>query len=193
MTDLNATPLVTLIADLDDPRRPQAKRHSLANIIIIAVLAVICGADSWTDVELFGQTKRSWWATFLDLSPGIPSPDTLGRVFAWLDAVQLEERFARWAQSLAVRFRGHTVAIDGKTARRSHQRTQGLAPLHLVSAWAEDTRWVLAHHPEEGKSNEITAIPELLQLLALEGCIVTIDAMGCPKRMAQAIRQHQAD
>jgi len=178
---------------LDDPRVDRAKRHVLLDIVTIAVCAVVCGADSWVEVEAFGKAKRGWLSTFLDLPHGTPSHDTLGRVFAALDPEQFRAGFLGWARAVAGATAGRAVAIDGKTLRRSHDRANGKAALHLVSAWAGSARLVLGQVAVDGKSNEITAIPALLDLLLLKGCIVTIDAMGCQTAIAARIVAQEAD
>ena len=159
----------------------------------MATLAVICGADSWTEVELFGRQKQAWLETFLALPHGIPSHDTFGRVFARLDPQQLESCFTRWVQSLAAALRAQVVSVDGQAARRSHDAGRGVPPLHLVGAWADQARLVLGQQRVDDHSNEITAIPARLEMLVLEGCLVTIDALGCQKRIAQTIRDRGAD
>jgi predicted transposase YbfD/YdcC len=174
-------------AAVPDPRIERTKRHQLLDILTIAICAVICGADSWVDVELFGQAKLTWLRTFLPLPHGIPSHDTFGRVFAALDPQQFEQCFLSWVRAVVTHTAGEVVALDGKTLRRSHDRGAGQAALHLVSAWAETNRLVLGQVAVAAKSNEITALPALLQVLALEGCIVTIDAMGCQRAIAQTI------
>ncbi|MCY3659000.1 MAG: ISAs1 family transposase [Caldilineaceae bacterium] len=186
-------PLVSLLAAVDDPRRPQGQHHSLEAILLITTLAVICGADHWTEVEFFGHQKQAWLETFLELPHGIPSHDTFGRVFGLLDPAQLEACFVAWVQSLAATLQDEVVAVDGKAARGSHDQARSVSPLHLVSAWADAARLVLGQRRVDDRSNEITAIPALLETLALEGCIVTIDAMGCQKRIAETIRDQGAD
>ena len=186
-------PLVSLLTAVDDPRRPQGQYHSLEAILLIATLAVICGADNGTEVEFFGHQKQAWLETFLELPHGIPSHDTFGRVFGLLDPAQLEACFAAWVQSLAATLQDGVVAVDGKAARGSHDQARGVSPLHLVSAWADEARLVLGQRRVDSRSNEITAIPALLETLTLEGCLVTIDAMGCQKRIAQTIRDRGAD
>jgi predicted transposase YbfD/YdcC len=180
-------------AALPDPRIDRTKRHQLLDIVTIAICAVLCGADSWVDVELFGQAKLEWLRTFLALPNGIPSHDTFGRVFAALDPQQFEQCFLGWVRAVMTHTAGEVVALDGKTLRRSHDRGAGQAALHLVSAWAATNRLVLGQVAVDGKSNEITALPALLQVLALEGCIVTIDAMGCQRAIAQAIVDQKGD
>ena len=180
-------------AALPDPRIDRTKRHALLDIITIALCAVICGADSWVEVELFGKAKLAWLRTFLPLPNGVPSHDTFGRVFARLDPRQFERCFLAWVQSIAARTAGEVVAIDGKTLRRSHDRTAGKAALDVVSAWAEANRLVLGQVAVNEGSNEIPAIPALLEMLAVEGCIVTIDAIGCQTAITQAIIDQGAD
>ena len=197
MANTAPVPLVSLFTEVEDPRRPQARLHALEDILLIATLAVICGADSWTEVELFGRQKQAWLTTFLALPHGIPSHDTFGRVFARLAPQQLESCFTRWVQSLAAALQAQVVSVDGKTARRSHDAGGGIPPLHLVGAWADEARLVLGQRQVDDKSNASTAIPELLEMLVLEGCIVTIDRVppgwGCQKRIAQSIRDRGAD
>jgi len=180
-------------AAVPDPRIDRTKRHQLLDIITIALCAVICGADSWVEVEEFGKAKRAWLDTFLTLPNGIPSHDTFGRVFARLDPACFQQCFLAWVQAIVTQTAGEFVAVDGKTLRRSHDRSAGKAALHLVSAWAESNRLVLGQVAVAAKSNEITAIPALLAVLALEGCIVTIDAIGCQTAIAQTIIAQGAD
>jgi predicted transposase YbfD/YdcC len=184
--------LQSIFEAIEDPRVERTKHHQLIDIIIIAILGVLCGADGWVDIESFGKTKEMWLKTFLDLPNGIPSHDTFGRVFARINPQQFESCFLTWVQSINEKING-VIAIDGKTLRRSHDRTNGKKALHMVSAWASENRMVLAQVAVNEKSNEITAIPELLKLLALEGCIVTIDAMGTQKAIAAQIIEQQGD
>lgn len=174
-------------AQVEDPRIDRCKRHQLLDIIAIALCGIICGADSWTEVAEFGRAKEAWLRRFLELPNGIPSHDTFGRVFAALDPQQFERGFARWVEALAERTLGRVLALDGKTLRRSHDRTAGQAALHLVSAWASANRLVLAQVAVDSKSNEITALPLLLEALDIRGSIVTIDAMGCQTELARQI------
>jgi len=176
-------------SDITEPRESN-KRHKLIDIIAIALCAVICGADTWEDIEEFGLTKLEWFRTFLELPHGIPSPDTFARVFASMDPVEFRKAFLGWVQSVQTVVGGH-IAIDGKTVRGSYDKDK--SPIHMVSAWALESRMVLGQVKTNEKSNEITAIPELLQVLALEGCIVTIDAMGCQKAIAKKIIDKGAD
>jgi len=173
-------------SEIEDPRRYN-KRHLLHDIIVIAICAAICGADDWAAVEEFGRAKQSWLETFLELPHGIPSHDTFGRVFGLLDAEQFQECFIRWIEAVNEVTEGQIVPIDGKKLRRSHDKTLGKDAIHMVSAWATENSVVLGQIKVDDKSNEITAIPQLLDLLALSGCIVTIDAMGCQKEIARKI------
>ena len=173
--------------DLDDPRVERTRRHQLVDILAIAICAAICGADSWVHVELFGRSKLEWFQTFLELPNGVPSHDTFGDVFARLDPAQFQNCFVSWTQAIAELLPGEVVAIDGKTARRSYDRAGSKGAMHLVSAWATQNTLTLGQVRTAEKSNEITAIPQLLDLLDLHGCIVTIDAMGCQREIAQQI------
>lgn len=174
-------------ATLDDPRVERTKLHPLLSIVVIAICAVISGAESWDDIEDFGEIRAEWFATFLDLPHGVPAHDTFNRVFAALDPVQFRACFLGWMQAVAGVLPAQVIALDGKTVRGSQDGAGGKAAIHLVSAWASANRLVLAQTAVEAKSNEITAIPELLRGLALAGCLVTIDAMGCQRAIAQQI------
>lgn len=180
-------------ASLQDPRIERTQLHSLEAILVIALCAVICGADDWVAVESWGKSKRKWLEKFLDLPNGIPSHDTFGRVFARIDPKQFQQCFASWVRAVVKRAYRQVVGIDGKQLRRSHDRTLGKGAIVMVSAWATANRLVLGQRQVKDKSNEITAIPELLQVLELTGCIVTIDAIGCQTKIAEAIVQQNAD
>jgi predicted transposase YbfD/YdcC len=184
--------LESLLAQVEDPRIERTKRHRLRDIIILAICGVICGADGWVEIEEFGKAKEAFFTELLDLPNGIPSHDTFGRVFALMDPKQFEASFVQWVQGISQTVKG-VVAIDGKTVRRSHDRAAGQRALHLVSAWAVENRLVLAQLATEEKSNEITAIPLLLQQLVLKGCIVTIDAMGTQLKIAEQIIEQEGD
>lgn len=177
---------------LEDPRLDRKKRHSLHDIIAITVCAVIAGADGWTEVALFGRSKEDWLRTFLKLPNGIPSHDTFGRFFSLLDPAAFQQCFISWVRAVHQSVQG-VVAIDGKTARRSHDRGKGKEAIHMVSAWATENGVALGQNKVSAKSNEITAIPELVKLLQIKGCLVTIDAMGCQREIARAIAQAGAD
>lgn len=180
-------------ADLEDPRVVGRTAHQLIDIIVIAVCAIICGAENWVEVEVFGEAKEPWLREFLELPNGIPAHDTFGRVFSQLDAEAFQQGFNRWVKSAFTVTSGQVVAIDGKTVRRSHDRGLGKKAVHMVSAWAQESGIVLGQVKTDEKSNEITAIPELLQHLYLKGCIVTLDAMGCQQSIAQTIIDRGAD
>lgn len=190
--DANENLFLVHFGQLDDPRMDRKKRHTLLDIIAITVCAVIAGADGWTAVALFGKSKESWLRTFLKLPNGIPSHDTFGRFFALLDPAAFQDCFMNWVRAVHESIQG-VVAIDGKTARRSHDRAKAKKAIHLVSAWATENGVALGHVKTDDKSNEITAIPELLKLLELKGCLVTIDAMGCQRDIAQAVAEAGAD
>jgi predicted transposase YbfD/YdcC len=174
-------------ADLDDPRSDHTKLHGLLDLIALTLCAVVAGADAWTDVETYGLHKQGWLETFLDLPNGIPSHDTLGRVFAALDPAAFQRCFVSWMHAVVGASRGRLVAIDGKALRHSFDTAKGKSAIHLVSAWASANHLLLGQQAVADKSNEITAIPELLKLLDLQGALVTIDAMGCQKQIAADI------
>lgn len=180
-------------ASLQDPRIDRTKLHALEAILVIAICAIVCGADDWIAVEAWGKAKRKWLERFLELPNGIPSHDTFGRVFARLDPQQFQKCFLSWIRATAKRTHRQVVAIDGKKLRRSHDRTLGKGAIAMVSAWATANRLVLGQRKVKDKSNEITAIPQLLRLLELAGCIVTIDAMGCQTEIVETIVQQNAD
>ncbi len=184
MAQRSKATILEYFAELDDPRVERTRRHKLVDILAIAICATICGADSWVHIELFGRSKLAWFQSFLELPHGIPSHDTFGDVFARLDPVQLQNCFISWTQAIAELLPGEVVAIDGKTARRSYDRAGKKGAIHRVSAWATQQTLTLGQVKTDEKSNEITAIPQLLEL---HGCIVTIDAMGCQREIAQRI------
>jgi predicted transposase YbfD/YdcC len=178
---------------LPDPRVEGRCEHKLIDIICIAVAAVVCGANSWSEVETFGKAKEGWLRQYLELPNGVASHDTFGRVFSLLDAEAFERHFAGWVESVFRRTRGQVVAVDGKRVRRSHDRTIGQDAIHMISAWASANRLVLGQRKVADATNEIPAIPELLSLLDLMNCVVTIDAIGCQTDIAQAIVERKAD
>lgn len=179
--------------DLTDPRIDRTKLHKLLDILVIAICAVIAGADNWKDIADFGQAKIDWFKTFLELPNGIPSHDTFNRVFARLDPQEFQNGFISWVSAVSEVIDGQVIAIDGKVLRRSHDRGIGKAAITMVSAWASANRLVLGQVKVDDKSNEITAIPQLLQALEVSGCIVTIDAIGCQTEIAETIIDQQAD
>lgn len=192
MEEKDLRDLESLFVQVEDPRMERTKLHRLRDIMILAICGVICGAEGWVEIEEFGKAKEAFFTELLDLPNGIPSHDTFGRVFALIDPKQFEASFMQWVQAISKTVKG-VVAIDGKTLRRSHDRAAGKKALHLVSAWAVENRLVLAQLATEEKSNEITAIPLLLQQLALQGCIVTIDAMGTQTKIAEQIIEQEGD
>lgn len=179
--------------DLPDPRIERSKQHKLIDIVVIAICAVICGADDWVEVAMFGEAKEAWFRTFLELPNGIPSHDTFTRVFARLDPEAFRQRFLEWVQTVSRITGGQVIAIDGKKLRGSGEPILGHGAIDMVSAWATENHLVLGQVKVDDKSNEISAIPQLLQVLELAGCLVTIDAMGCQKEIAQTIVDQQAD
>jgi predicted transposase YbfD/YdcC len=178
--------------DLTDPRIERTRRHELFELLVVALCGTIAGSDSWADVERFGNDRLDWLRTFLRLENGIPSHDTFGRVFALLDPAKLAACVGQWLDDVGRQIGKH-IAIDGKTLRGSFDRAAGKNPLHLVSAWACEARLTLGQVATDAKSNEITAVPLLLELLNLKGTTVTIDAMGCQKEIAQKIVQGKGD
>jgi predicted transposase YbfD/YdcC len=185
--------LLEAFDELEDPRMERTRLHSLRDIIVLGILAVICGADGFVQIEDFGKAKEPWLKTILSLPNGIPSHDTIGRVFARLDPEAFGGCFMAWVGTVAERIEAEVVAIDGKTVRRSMDGADNRGPIHLVNAWATENRLVLGQVRTADKSNEITAIPELLAALDLSGCIITIDAMGCQKSIAADIVEQGAD
>jgi predicted transposase YbfD/YdcC len=185
--------LLDPFADVPDPRIARPRGHKLSAILVIAVCAVLCGAESYPAIEDFGHERAEWLKQFLELPEGIPSHDTFNRVLRLLDPVQFQACFLRWMHAVAEVTAGEIVAIDGKALRRSFAKGTGKRAIPMVSAWASENGAVLGQRKVDTKSNEITAIPELLDLLALNGCIVTIDAMGCQRTIAQKIVDQGAD
>lgn len=183
----------THFADLADPRLERTRLHNLMDIVVIALCAVISGADGWLDIAAYGEAKYDWLKTFLQLPNGIPSHDTFRRVFCLLDPAAFLTCFQRWIDALSEGLGIKRIAIDGKVLRRSFDRATGKAALHLVSAWATEQHLVLGQVAVDSKSNEITAIPKLLELLDVSGAIVTIDAMGCQKEIAAKVREGGGD
>jgi len=187
------TSLEDCFGDMPDPRVVGRCDHKLLDIIIIAVCAVLSGAETWAEVEVFGEVKYEWLKQFLDLPNGIPSHDTFRRVFSLLDAQAFQERFMQWVEQTFSVKRGQVMAVDGKSARRSYDRLNGTDALHLVGAWATANGLALGQRKVEEGENEIVAIPALLAQLYLKGCIVTLDAIGCQQEIAQQIVDQQAE
>ena len=179
---------------LEDPRIERTKKHNLLDILVIALCTLLTGGEGFKDMELFGKSKRAWLQTFLALPHGIPSHDTFGRVFARLNPQRFQTCFLSWTQAVAQLTQGTLVSLDGKTVKASLDRATASSPLHMVSAWcSENGGLVVGQIKTESKSNAITALPELLHLLAIKGCIVTLDAMGCQTAIASQIRAQEGD
>ena len=178
---------------LPDPRTGNATQHLFLDILVITLCAVICGADGWTEVQRWGEANEAWLRTFLSLPSGVPSHDTFGRVFARLDPQRFRQCFLSWIRAISKLTQGQVVAIDGKKLRRSQDRLGNKKAIWMVSAWATANHLVLGQTKIKDKSNEIKAIPELLRLLELTGCIVTIDAIGCQTKIAEQIVKQEAD
>jgi predicted transposase YbfD/YdcC len=179
--------------DIPDPRVSRTKKHLLKDILVMAILAVIAGAKGWEDIENYGYAKQQWLEEFLELPYGIPSDDTFRRVFERIDPSALEDSFTRWIQELIPSLDKQIVPIDGKCLRGSYDREGGLKALHLVTAWVAGQNLTLGQVKVEDHSNEITAIPALLELIDIKGAIITIDAMGTQTEIVRLIRQKQAD
>jgi len=185
--------IIKSFSQIKDPRVTGRTDHKLIDIIVITICAVISSADTWEDIALYGKTKIDWLKEFLELPNGIPSHDTFNRVFSVLSPKKLQEAFLEWMQEVKKLTKGEVVPIDGKTLRRSYNSSSGKSAIHMVSAWGAKNGVVLGQVKTEEKSNEITAIPELLNVLELTGCIVSIDAMGCQKKIAKEIIDKDAD
>lgn len=184
----------THFSSLQDPRMiTKNTRHNFIDILFIAICGAICGANYWTGIAAYGRAKEEWLKTFLELPGGIPSHDTFNDVFIKLDADQFEKCFSSWVSSISELINDDVISIDGKTLRRSHDHTDSKKPIHMVSAWSTSNALVLGQLTTSEKSNEITAIPELLDRLVIEKCLVTIDAMGCQKKIAEKIIERKSD
>jgi predicted transposase YbfD/YdcC len=193
MESATVATIETHFADVEDPRMVGKTDYPLINILVITLCGTLCGADNWVAIENFGKAQFEWLSQFLDLEKGIPAHDTFGRVFALLDPEQFCGAFVSWMQAVAGVTEGELVALDGKQLRGSHDSFLGKKAIYMVSAWAERNGLVLGQRKVDEKSNEITAIPQLLEMLALSGCIVTIDAMGCQTDIAEQIVDQDAD
>ena len=193
MRDERNVAVFSIFENLTDPRVDRTKQHRLIDMVVIALCATLAGADSWVDVVRFGRSKESWLRGFLALPYGIPSHDTFGRVLGRLDTAEFLACLEGWLKSWRGDLAGKTVSIDGKTLRGSFDKATGKSALHLVTAWASDARLVLGQVATDQKSNEITAIPLLLDLIEIAGAVVTIDAMGCQKAIAAKVRKRGAD
>jgi len=192
MSKTKGISLVEHFSSLKDPRFIKKSDHKLIDIMVISICATLCGANTWVEMELFGKAKQDWFETFLDLPNGIPSHDTFGRIFSLLSHKNFQECFLSWINSISGEIKG-VVAIDGKTLRRSHDHSSGKAAIHMVSAWSSENNIVLGQIKTEEKSNEITAIPQLLKALDVNGCIVTIDAMGCQTAITSQVIDQGGD
>jgi len=189
-------PKITLLdhfTNLTDPRIDRTKDHKLIDIIAIAICGMISGADNWVAMEQYGNAKEEWLKQFLELPNGIPSHDTISRVFARIDPKEFEQCFRDWVKSISELIPGEIISIDGKTVRHSGSKSKGKKAIHIVNAWATEQKLVLGQIKVKNKSNEITAIPELIKVLELSGCLVTIDAMGTQTKIAQLIQDNDAD
>lgn len=193
MSQIIDASILTHFASLKDPRDIRGKEHLLLDIVTIALCSVISGAEGWEDMAEYGRAKQDWLSTFLALPSGIPCADTFGRVFARLDPDQMQICFVSWVKSISKLLGAEVIGIDGKTLRHSGGKGCGKAAIHMVSAWASANRLVLGQCKVDDKSNEITAIPALLKVLEITGCIVTIDAMGCQRDIASTIIEGGAD
>jgi predicted transposase YbfD/YdcC len=190
---LSETSLFAYFAELEDPRIEKNRDHPLMNILVIAILGVICGADNFTEIERFGLAKEEWLKSLLDLENGIPSHDTFGRVFRWLDENAFQDAFLRWTQSLCQVSAGEIIALDGKKLRGSEEKSAKRPGIWMVSAWAKENRLVLGQKKVDEKSNEITAMPELLSRLDITGAVVTVDALNSQIDLAESIVEAGAD
>lgn len=179
--------------EVKDPRREIAKKHALTDIIVIAVLSFICGSQTWNDIEDFGESNQSWLKEFLELSNGIPSHDTFARVFARINPMVFQDCFVKIMKSWMEQTEGELIALDGKMARRSHNRKKNQGPLYLVSAWATKNRITLGQVKTQAKSNEIPTLKELIKLIDIKGCTVSIDAIGCQREIARQIKDSEGD
>ena len=188
-----ASTFLELFQQLEDPRSNKNRRYPLDEVLFLCVCAVVSGAEGWSAIAQFGQTKLDWFRRFLPYENGIPNEDSIAWIIGRLDVKRFEQCFAQWVSGIAASREGEVIAIDGKTARRSHHRRGGKSPLHVVSAWACRQRLSLGQVATDNKSNEITAIPLLLDMLDLKGALITLDAMGCQKDIANQITCKKGD
>jgi predicted transposase YbfD/YdcC len=193
MTEQLREQIASSFAELQDPRQLMNQAHLFIDILVISICAIVCGADDWEAVADYAEAKEEWLATFLALPSGVPAHDTFWRVFRHLDAEQFQRCFLHWMSSMVELKRGQVIALDGKQVRRSHDKSAGHAPIHMLSAWATENQLVLGQLRVNEKTNEITALPELLEALDVSGCIITIDAMGCQTEIAQTIIEREGD
>ena len=185
--------LVEHFSAVEDPRIERSKKHLLIDILTIGIIGTICGAKGWEEIQIIAEAKYEWLKKFLTLPNGIPSHDTISRVFAHINVAVFEQCFTNWMQEIVSLTNGEVIAIDGKCVRRSHDKTKSKSAIHMVSAWAVENGVVIGQNKVDEKSNEIVAIPKLLETLEIAGCIVTIDAMGAQTKIAQKIIDNNAD
>lgn len=185
--------IASCFAELQDPRQPINQTHLFLDLLVISICAIVCGADDWEAVADYAVAKEEWLASFLALPGGPPAHDTFWRVFRHLDAEQFQRCFLQWVSSTVELKTGQVIALDGKQLRRSHDRSAGVAPVHMLSAWASENQLVLGQLRVDEKTNEITALPELLAALDVRGCIVTVDALGCQTEVAQTVLDRGGD
>jgi predicted transposase YbfD/YdcC len=185
--------IVEHFSDIKDIRIERRKKHKLIDIITISICAVVCGADGWEDIEMYGSARKKWLEKFLELPNGIPSHDTFARVFSQISPEEFNKSFLSWVKGISKITAGEIIAFDGKQSRNSGDEKNGRGVINTVSAWAASNRLVLGQTKVEGKSNEITALPKLIDVLDLAGCIVTIDAIGCQQEIVKKIVKKQAD
>jgi len=190
---MSSTSFVDYFGELPDPRMDRQKRHSLMDVLFISVCAVICGATSFVDMEDFGNAKLDWFSERLELANGIPSHDTFRRVFSLVDSVQFEQCFIGWTREISRAVDEDIIAFDGKTLRRSFDRATGLGAIHVLNAWSNANDFCVGQIKVDGKSNEITAMPKLMALMDIRGCVITADALNCQKEIASQIIEQGAD
>lgn len=187
----NYTSLITIISRVTDPRIDRTKLHSLTDILMIAICAAMCGMTGWEEIQAFGEAKEEWFRKFIPLANGIPSHDTFRRVFERIDPKQLENVLLDWTKTLNICLEGKIVAIDGKTLRASFDKSKGIKALHTISAWVAEDKLVLGQCNVDSKENEITKVPDLLNILEIKKAIVTIDAIGCQKNITRIITEEK--
>jgi predicted transposase YbfD/YdcC len=183
----NETSIVKAFSSVEDPRIDRTKKHKLIDIITISLCAMVGGAEGWEDIEFFGNERLEWFQSFLELPNGIPSHDTIRRVFERIDTKQFNACLVEWTKTLHQSTKGMIVAIDGKSLRHSFDNATGKSALHLVSAWVHDSNIMIGQCAVDTKKNEISSIPKMLDMIEISGAIVTIDAIGCQKEFARAI------
>jgi predicted transposase YbfD/YdcC len=186
-------PLSDCLRGISAPRMEGKKHHNLVDILVISICAIICGAEHWTEIEAFGECKEQWVRSFLSLPNGIPSHDTIGRVFSIIDPKQLQQCYADWIQGFMKGVDVHHICLDGKTVRGSKHKPDNKKAVHMISAYAQECGLVLTQEKVDDKTNEITALPEILRRLHLSGAIVSVDAMGCQKEIARQITEQGGD